>query len=384
MKRTLILFSLAFCAARFAAAQATAPVAEPADRQYLEAVPPQLAAAPPAPAVPPVPGLVAALQASPAPPAPVPPAPAAPHIAPVPPVPPQAGMFSGGKGGYLGIGVQEVDSGRAKELKLPEERGVEVTTVTGDSPAEKAGLKEGDVVLEYNGQRVEGVEQFARMVRETPPGRRVKLLVSRNGASQTLTAAVVEGKPFRMGPGFHRDMEKMGEDLGREFGPDSKFQREMEKLQNDMGRMNFELEMPDMPQGEMVWKAGLLGIDAESVSAQLADFFGVKQGVLVRSVAKDSVAEKAGLKAGDVIVKVGDAEVARPNEITRQLRQAGGKPVALGVVRNRQKLSFNVTIESKPGSSGGLRPPRIRQRSPQLVTPMPIVRGRLVAFPSEF
>ena len=91
---------------------------------------------------------------------------------------------------YLGVGVVEMTSDRAKELHLKEERGVEVRCVDADSPAAKAGLKEADVVLEYNGQRVEGGEQFMRLVRETPPGRPVSLLVFRNGANQTLTATI--------------------------------------------------------------------------------------------------------------------------------------------------------------------------------------------------
>jgi serine protease Do len=288
-----------------------------------------------------------------------------PPVVPVPPVPPSVW----GKGSYLGIGVREVVAERAKELKLPEERGVEVTTVAGDSPADKAGLKEGDVVLEYNGQRVEGVEQFIRMVRETPAGRHAKLLISRGGANQTLTATIAEHNPFQMGPQFHRDMDKMGEEMGRQFGPDSKFQRDMQKMQRDLGRMRFEFEPNDLPQGEMVWKTRLLGIEAESVNSQLAEFFGVKQGVLVRSVSKDSAAEKAGLKAGDIITKVGETEVGRPGEVSRQLREApAGKPVALSVVRNHRPVSVNVTVESKPLDTGE-KPRRIRDKERRITQP---------------
>ena len=91
---------------------------------------------------------------------------------------------------YLGVGVADLDAARAKELNLKEERGVEIKKVDKDSPAEKAGLKEGDVVLEYNGQRVEGIDSFIRMVRETPVGRTARLTVSREGNPQTLTATI--------------------------------------------------------------------------------------------------------------------------------------------------------------------------------------------------
>ena len=111
------------------------------------------------------------------------------QFAPSPPSPPapERVVVTRGSGSFLGIGVQEIDSERAKALNLHEERGVEVTRVEDDSPAAKGGIRVGDVVLEYNGDRVEGVEEFMRMVRETPPGREVKLAITRNGAAQQLS-----------------------------------------------------------------------------------------------------------------------------------------------------------------------------------------------------
>ncbi|MBY0372602.1 MAG: PDZ domain-containing protein, partial [Bryobacteraceae bacterium] len=124
---------------------------------------------------------------------PQPPQPAA------PPAPgPRVQVFAMGGGSYLGIGVRDVEADRAKDLKLKEERGVEITAIEDDSPAAKAGLQKGDVVLEYNGQRVEGVEQFIRMVRETPVGREAKLMVSRDGRTQMMSAKVAERKGFAM------------------------------------------------------------------------------------------------------------------------------------------------------------------------------------------
>src|ERR1700722_1879324 len=93
-------------------------------------------------------------------------------------------------GTYLGVNLAEIDTNSAKEFKLKEDYGVEISRVEENSPAEKAGVKPVDVVLEYNGQRVEGMEQFGRMVRETPPGREVKLTISRDGKTQTLVAAL--------------------------------------------------------------------------------------------------------------------------------------------------------------------------------------------------
>src|SRR5512147_1138138 len=95
-------------------------------------------------------------------------------------------------GGYLGVGIQEITGDRAKALKLPSDSGVEITRVAPDSPAEKAGLKSGDVILQINGNKVESLEQSSKLVRETPVGHELKLEIFRNGASQTITAKVGE------------------------------------------------------------------------------------------------------------------------------------------------------------------------------------------------
>ena len=270
------------------------------------------------------------------------------HEGPVAPHPPSSGnfIFRAEKGGsFLGVGVQEVNAERAKELKLADVHGVEITKVEDDSPASKAGLKQGDVVLEYQGQRVEGTEQFVRLVRETPAGRQVKLVVSRGGAAQTITAAVGERKPKHIM-------------IERNFTMDPKWQQQMEKLQHEMGKMRIEI--PDMPQPFMSWRSGVLGIEAESIGSQLAEFFGVKKGVLVRSVGKDTPAEKAGIKAGDVIVKVDNAEVGTPSDITKRVRDPEAKKTfPLTVVRNKQEMALNVTIaDDVPGGAGG-KPQRI-------------------------
>jgi serine protease Do len=220
---------------------------------------------------------------------------------------------------FLGVGVTEVDTERSRQLKLKEEYGVEVTKVEEGSPAEKAGLKPADVVLEYNGLRVEGTEQFVRLVRETPPGRAVRLLVSRNGSAQTLTAT-----------------------LGT---------RKMKGLESfKLEVPQWEAYVPDVPQAKMSWKSSMLGVEAEALESQLAAYFGVKEGVLVRSVYKGTAAEKAGLKAGDVLLKVDESKVTTPREVTSAVRSARSKDkktVAVMVMRERKEVSLNVTFEDE-------------------------------------
>jgi serine protease Do len=199
-----------------------------------------------------------------------------------------------------------------------------VSTLAEDGPAAKAGVKEGDVVLEFNGQAVQGTAQFQRLVRETPVGRQVKIVVWRSGAPVTLAATVGENR--------HAAMMTPGD-----------------------GRWNFNMPtvppMPnvEIPRFEMTMQNPMLGIVCEGLEReeQLAEFFGVKDGVLVRSVKKGSAAEKAGIKAGDVITKVDDSKVSTASEITRTLRGLKSKKsFSVTVVRNRKEILLTVTMES--------------------------------------
>jgi serine protease Do len=256
------------------------------------------------------------------------------------------------KNSYLGIGVAEIDSERAKALNLKEVHGVEVKSVDHDSPAAKAGLKESDVVLEYNGQRIEGTEQFVRLVRETPIDRQVKLLVSRSGSTQTLTAAIghrTEQFSLRSGDGDDGD-------LTIEIPP----MPPMPPMP-EIPAMPEIAPLPELPRIYGLSRTGLLGIECEPLGSQLATFFGVKEGVLVRSVAKASAAEKAGMRAGDVIVKVDGEAVSSVHEIGSLARAARNKhtfPVV--VVRDKKEVTLSVTVES---GSRGMRPVALTGRT---------------------
>jgi len=217
-----------------------------------------------------------------------------------------------GLGSFLGVGIQENAAG------------VEVTRIAPDSPAEKAGIKTGDVVTQYNGQRVEGMDQFSRMVRETPAGREVKIGIIRNGAPQTITARIV-ARPA----------------IGAQLIPQAPVQEPL------------EFRFPDMPQSHMTWRSSMLGIEAEALDGQLAEFFGVKEGVLVRTVTKGSAADKAGIKAGDVIVRVDDAKVTTPADISAHLRAMRGHPVTVVVVRDRKEINVMLSVIRRPERSVG-------------------------------
>lgn len=222
---------------------------------------------------------------------------------------------------FLGVFLQEISSDRAKALRLPEETGVEITRVDPNSPAAAAGLMPGDVVLQYNGQRVEGMEQFSRMVRETPAGREVKLEIFRNGATQMVTARI----------GSHAAAP----------------QALAIRPPNPASPSN-----PASPPAAFGFAArgAILGAETEGLNGQLADYFGVKDGVLVRSVAPNSAAERAGIKAGDVITRVGDTKVATPPEASAQLRAQRNSSVPLTLMRDHREITVTVMLDSGDNS----------------------------------
>jgi len=237
---------------------------------------------------------------------------------------------------YLGVNVMDVDSARAKTLKLKEERGAEITQVDPSSPAGKAGIKAGDVVLEYNGQPVQNSAQLQHMVRETTAGHEVKILVWRNGAAQTLTAAIesrrmaiISGEPW-----FSVEMPVMPAMPSTPAMP-------------AMPAMEF-----DIPRIVTVMPNSMLGISGEPLGdeQQFAEFFGVKDGVLVKAVNSNSAAEHAGIKVGDVIVKVGDTRVGSLRELTSALRtQRSKSSYTVTVVRNKKEMPVTVSSSDQHG-----------------------------------
>src|SRR5271170_3764726 len=238
--------------------------------------------------------------------------------------------FAFGEGSWLGVETNEVTSEKAKELKLPAERGVVLGKIMNDSPASKAGLKENDVVTEINGQRVEGTSQFRRMIREIPPGRTAQLIVWRDGRTQSI--AVTMGK---------------AEDGHHNWAYAAP------------GAFAFRMpEMPELPQLPEIQIDGdafaiaarpRLGIDAEDLNGQLGTFFGAPEGegILVRDVASGSVAEKAGLKAGDVIISLNGERIRSTGDLRSKLAARDSDKatsVKLGVLRNKSELSVTAEL----------------------------------------
>jgi len=241
------------------------------------------------------------------------------------------------------MSAQDINADRAKALKLKEERGVEVTNVEADSAADKAGLKVGDVVLEFNGQQVEGWEHLKRLVRETPIHRELKIGIWRNGAEQTLTASMGSRRAMQMDFGNGNMVIPM-------------------QPSQPIPAVPPMPPMPqlDIPQFRTLMGTSTLGIMGEALGqeSQLAEFFGVKEGVLVRSVTKGSAADKAGMKAGDVVTRIDDTAISSPQEISRKLRTARNRgTVNVTVVRNKKEITLSVTLETNGAYHGDVWAP---------------------------
>lgn len=221
--------------------------------------------------------------------------------------------------GYLGVGVVELTDERVKALKLKDDTGVEVKYVDANSPAAKAGLKENDVILEVNGRGVEDIVDFQNSIGDLAPGSKVSLTVWREGAKKTISATLDQRQNLFV--------------YSAPVIPDAPIPP-MPPIP-----LNGGSPFPTIPA-----TSPLVGIEGESLNAQLAAYFGVKEGVLVRSVNANTPADHAGMKAGDVIVKVDGIPVTTPREITALVGAHRNKAVVFTVVRNKKEIKLNIEI----------------------------------------
>ena len=274
----------------------------------------------PVPTAPPVP---------PAPPAPSTPlTPLTPPTPVVAPVPQSDGNFLFFGRGRLGVSIVDVEKDKVAGLKLSGQYGALITDVKEDSPAEKAGIQKDDVVVEFDGERVRSSAHLARLVRETPAGRTVSVGISRAGQRQDVTVELEESGSIA---------------LFREFSGVPRVQIRPKVRVRPAPRVEV------LPRFSLFLSRPRLGISADELTEQLAEYFGVKQGggVLVREVSAGSAAEKAGLKAGDVIVKVNDRKLDSVSGLRTALAEETeeSEEVTLHIVRNRAEQALKATLE---------------------------------------
>ncbi len=247
--------------------------------------------------------------------------------------PSQPWVFSsedGGTSSYLGVDIADVTTERLGALKLKDEKGVEVTMVDQDAPAGKAGIKEHDVILTMNGTTIESGAQLRRMIHETPAGRVVTFGLSRDGQPVTVKVQLADK---------HKEFPLMGPKPG--------------EIQLNIPEIHVpDIDIPSINM-VVVTSSARSGLMVENITPQLGEFFGVKNGngVLVRSVEKGSRAEKAGFRAGDVIVKVNDQAVHDTSDFTHAVKSRSGNSVSVAVIREKREQNLNLALPEHKDSS---------------------------------
>jgi serine protease Do len=238
-----------------------------------------------------------------------------------------------GFGSQIGVTIRETADG------------VVVDAVRDGTPADRAGVRSGDVIVEFDGERIRSARQFTRIVQETRPDRAVTMVVTRNGSRQSLNVT-----PQNAGRDFARIPELR-------LPPD----------------LDLNIDIPEIPQ--VYFGASMRGLGAQlsPLSDQLAEYFGVPGGALVTSVEANSVAAKAGLKAGDVITSVNGRAINAPSEAARELRDVDAKAnVELRVMRDKKSVTMKMTMPERERTRarvgnrrvGDEWRPRLRLRSP--------------------
>jgi serine protease Do len=239
-------------------------------------------------------------------------------------------VFSGpaeaGKKGksWLGIYMQEIDKELAEAFDLTTENGVLVDDVVDDSPAEEAGIRRGDVIIEFDGNSVDNPEVLADAVSDRQPGDKVAVKVLRDGKEMSY------------------DIE-LGKRSTREFVVQKYFDSPGMKWHGWSGDQDIDVFIHE--------DGAYLGVYTEELNDQLAEYFEVEAGVLVKQVEEDSPAEEAGFKAGDIIVTVNDDHVDTPSELFDVIRDHDeGDEVKVGIVRKGSEMMISATLDEAPES----------------------------------
>jgi serine protease Do len=255
--------------------------------------------------------------------------------------------------GYLGVGFQDVSDDELAALKLKEARGAEVINLDHDGPACKAGMQMHDVILQMNGQIIDGEDHLRRMLGDTLPGRTVSFVISRDGVTQTMTMTMADRKTVALqaweqhytvpDPGPRPPVATYAGPRGNGFMPAAP----PSTATQPKGHRDF-LGTP-----MVILSSSFTGAQLEVMGPQLAQFFGADggAGLLVRSVAGNSPAELAGMKAGDVVVRINSIPVTNGADWTKTVHDNKGRPVPVVVIRDKHEETLTLTPDGKKRSS---------------------------------
>lgn len=234
-----------------------------------------------------------------------------------------------GDDAWLGVYMQDLTRSVREGLDLDVKKGVLISGVVDDSPAAEAGLEDGDVIVMFNGRAVESADDLRDAVDALEPGAEVKIQFVRDGENRTVTATLGE-EPDDFWVGFGDDLD------GFYF---------------DMGRMQHKLHR-GLRHGHRALLTAFggprLGVTTAELNEGLAAYFDTspESGVLVLDVIDDSVAEKAGVEAGDVIQKIDDTAVSSTDELREALEDfEEGDEFTVVVLRKGKTESLKATMD---------------------------------------
>jgi serine protease Do len=242
-----------------------------------------------------------------------------------------------GIGGSIGVNVRDVTADEGQRARLSPPQGAYVTNVENGSPAEKAGIMSGDIIVEFDGERVRSARQLSRLVRESPDGRTVRTAIVRDGNRRTVDVTPDDTRAWFTLP-----------DL-------SQFERQV----RDMAR-NFEFRY-DGPGGRgwggwVGGTRGRLGVQLMPITDQLATTFGVKGGVMVTSVDTDSAAGAAGVKAGDIITAINSRSIDDVSDVLDEIRRADdGGSLTITLTRDRKEMKLTAKLPERERPSARTR-----------------------------
>ncbi len=245
-----------------------------------------------------------------------------------------------GRGSEIGVSIRDLDESEGSAAAAGRS-GVLVEEVTAGGPAATAGVKKGDVVVEFDGERVRSARQFSRLVEETALGRKVPTVVSRDGQRVTVTVEPSESDRIRFGGEL--DAARMMRDFDGDFSAVFPPAPPAPPAPPRAPAVPPVPPVPAVPNLDrfMFSSQGRLGITISSLSDQLAGYFGVKHGVLVTAVQERSAAAAAGFKAGDVVTSLNGSDVSDPMELRqRSARLEDGSDFTAGVVRDHKTMTL--------------------------------------------
>ena len=261
--------------------------------------------------------------------------------------------------GFLGVYAEDISKENMSRYNLNQVRGVGITRIVKDSPAEKAGLRKDDVILRIDNENVTSVRRLNRLVSEIAPDQTVKLAISRGGSEQEIVATMGRRNSSDAWRGLLEDRGFKG-NLGnfRSFG-------NLGNLGN-FGTWEWDrnLENGDGPWVFAFGSSRRIGVSTTTLTKQLADFFGVTsgKGALVTSVVEDGPAAKAGVKAGDVITAIDGEAITSTGDISRVLSQKKDGDVTLTIIRNKSQQSIRLTPQAGGLPSRTIDRPQIGRR----------------------